>query len=366
MIFLKRLAALLAAIVLVASVAHAAGPFPDQGTWGGTSGGSANAQTLTISNYFAKLVGVPIRGIAGFTNTSATTMNVSSTGASAVKKPSPAGLTALIGGEIVAGQPFTVTWDGSEYVLGAAAGTPITGGYQNLVVHTTSVSQVAITANALTVTDANGYGYRLVVTSAVTCNIATSGANGLDTGSEAASTWYSVWDIYNPASLTDACLLSISSTSPTLPSGYTAKMRVGWVRNDAGSNFWQTIQYGDLTQLVIGTNPTGLPAIITGSSGSVSAPTWTSTAVTSFVPTTAAAIVIVMTSYTDGSGVMAAPNNTYGAYTSTTNPPPAMIDTTGGGNSNVISRLQLESSNIFYASSGANNGIFLFGWVDNL
>jgi len=59
----------------------------------------------------------------------------------------------------------------------------------------------------------------------------------LDTGSEAANTWYSLWAIHNPTTVTTAGLLSTSATAPTMPSGYTKKRRVGWIRNDASSNF---------------------------------------------------------------------------------------------------------------------------------
>jgi hypothetical protein len=71
----------------------------------------------------------------------------------------------------------------------------------------------------------------------LTIDITVSGANGLDTGSEAADTWYSIWVIYNPTIDTSAGLLSTSVTSPTMPSGYTKSRRVGWVKNDSFSNF---------------------------------------------------------------------------------------------------------------------------------
>lgn len=62
-------------------------------------------------------------------------------------------------------------------------------------------------------------------------SLETSGANGLDTGSEQPNTWYAVFVIYNPTTLTTALLLSESQTSPTMPSGYTKKRFIGFVRN---------------------------------------------------------------------------------------------------------------------------------------
>lgn len=70
----------------------------------------------------------------------------------------------------------------------------------------------------------------------LTVSLATSGANGLDTGTEASNTWYYVWLIRNTSG-TVAGLFSTSSTSPTMPSGYTQKARLPFaVRNDGSSN----------------------------------------------------------------------------------------------------------------------------------
>ena len=78
----------------------------------------------------------------------------------------------------------------------------------------------------------------------LTVDITDSGANGLDTGSEASNTWYFVWVIYDPINQVEAGLLSESSTSPTLPSGYTRKRLIGTIKNNASSSFMETWQYG--------------------------------------------------------------------------------------------------------------------------
>lgn len=74
----------------------------------------------------------------------------------------------------------------------------------------------------------------------LTIDITASGANGLDTGSEASDTWYSIWVIAKSDG-TVAGLLHAGGTGVigdlTFPSGYTYARRIGWVRNDGSSNF---------------------------------------------------------------------------------------------------------------------------------
>lgn len=72
----------------------------------------------------------------------------------------------------------------------------------------------------------------------LTATITVSGAGGLDTGAEAADTWYAVHVIADSAAVNPVdALLSVSRTAPTLPAGYDKSRHVGWVRNDSSSNF---------------------------------------------------------------------------------------------------------------------------------
>ena len=86
----------------------------------------------------------------------------------------------------------------------------------------------------------------LVLTSTLTVDITQSGANGLDTGSEGTWYWYYIYVIYNPTTTTYAGLLSLSSTSPTLPSGYTKYRRIGSVINNGSSDFYMFDYKSDL------------------------------------------------------------------------------------------------------------------------
>ncbi|MES2048842.1 MAG: hypothetical protein V4447_10605 [Pseudomonadota bacterium] len=94
----------------------------EQGTvYCGTSTGSANAQVLTpippITGYGAG--GLSVAFIAGFTNTGAMSINISTKGAVPVYKDSPAGPVPLTGGEVVAGNMISMRYDGTRFQLTA-------------------------------------------------------------------------------------------------------------------------------------------------------------------------------------------------------------------------------------------------------
>ena len=58
-------------------------------------------------------------------------------------------------------------------------------------------------AAELVLEDGSGFTYRASAVN-VSYSITSSGANGLDTGTEANSTWYYEWIIYNPSTTTVA------------------------------------------------------------------------------------------------------------------------------------------------------------------
>lgn len=84
--------------------------------WGGTSGGSANAQTLTLTPAItAYAAGQTFRFIAGYTNTGATTLNVNGVGAKNIYYPTTK--SALLTNEIMAGAAYQVMYDGTQFLL---------------------------------------------------------------------------------------------------------------------------------------------------------------------------------------------------------------------------------------------------------
>jgi len=83
----------------------------------------------------------------------------------------------------------------------------------------------------------------IISSSELVVSLEVSGKGGLDQGSEAPSTWYYVFAIYDPPNKY-AGLFSTSKTSPVLPSGFTIKRRIGVVRNDSNSDLIPFIQTG--------------------------------------------------------------------------------------------------------------------------
>lgn len=77
-----------------------------------------------------------------------------------------------------------------------------------------------------------------MVLSATTLNAAVNGANGLDTGSLAASKDYFVMVIGSSQNNQQpATLLSLSATAPTLPAGYDSWRVIAYVKTDGSSHF---------------------------------------------------------------------------------------------------------------------------------
>lgn len=226
-----------------------------------------------------------------------------------------------------------------------------------LKVEVTSASQVTVTARAISLVNSSGYIKRFTNVSEVAA-LSSSGAGGLDTGSEASNTWYYVWLIGKADGTIDA-LLSASSTAPTLPSGYTFSRYCGAVRNDSGSDLYRTIQYGNRCYHRIGTNPTVGVIIASGSSGSATVPTWTAVDISSFVPTAVAGhgIFAIVGLGNIQSGL--APNDSHGAYNSTTNPPWVQAS----NNSSAVTEMPLESTSVYWYANGGTY-IYVRGWVD--
>ena len=173
------------------------------------------------------------------------------------------------------------TWSATNTAIGAGTGTSLalngaTLGANALAVTGTAAISGAVTLTTPLATSSGGTGLAVAIPnyvggltlstagSSATFGIATGGAtdttnavimaltsaytkttsawavgtgNGsLDTGTIAVSTWYHVYIIQSTAGVVDV-LISTSATSPTLPSGYSYKRRIGSMRTN-GSSQW--------------------------------------------------------------------------------------------------------------------------------
>jgi len=208
--------------------------------------GSANAYIFTSSGtgYAAPTTATSLRGElvsfrVNFVPTGPCTLAVDALGAAPIVYP---GQRPMNGGEWAVGDVATVTWNSvyaSWQIVGVTGSKPpaLIGACRNLLAFnnvSTPDSKLDITADEVVVKGVSSGLPVLLETVSVTIDLTASGANGLDTGAEASSTWYYVWLIWNGS--TTAGLLSASATAPTMPAGYTHRALMGAVRNNAGSN----------------------------------------------------------------------------------------------------------------------------------
>lgn len=227
-------------------------------------------------------------------------------------------------------------------------------------------SQIDITAGQAVMVDTNGYS-KFASSVSLTINAATTGANGLDAGSLANSTWYYEYLISN-GTLTRG-LLSTSATAPTMPSGYTYKVLVGEMRTGGAATFFRTRQLGRYVrfQVTAGGTTTALPLLVTPANSQ----TRTAVAWATCAPPSTVAVSLVMTVGASTNALLVmAPNNDAGyAATFSTSAPPTFF---GQEDSTVASKMQIplellpESSNFYYSSgsaANANDSINCYGWT---
>jgi hypothetical protein len=274
--------------------------------WGRIQGanastGSANAYVLTPSAALAAYVtGERYSFRASFANTGAATLNISGLGAKTIKKMSPFGKADLAANDIVNLSPVTVEYDGTDLILCtpvaniANAASETVAGVAEIATQAETnagtddvrfVTPLKMTATSATAhsfatalprsylagyglannaTDAtndidiavgaardDGNAANIVLASALTKQLDAAWAVGtnaglLDTGAVANNT-YHLFAIRRPDTGVVDILASLSPTSPTMPTNYTQKRRIGSILRTAGANV-AFAQDGDLFQ----------------------------------------------------------------------------------------------------------------------
>jgi hypothetical protein len=136
------------------------------------------------------------------------------------------------------GSAFTVV-NRSRYAGAIASGRNIAAKNNAATPNT----KLDLSADELQLKDANG-NVKVVTGVAVTIDFGTTGANGIDTGAQGASTWYYGWVVAKEDG-TVAGLGSASSSAPTMPSGYTYKALVSAARSNGSTQFIKYRQFGN-------------------------------------------------------------------------------------------------------------------------
>lgn len=361
--------------------------------------GTSNAYIYTPVNTSyptAYVQGETYSFIANFVNTGAATLNINGLGAKNIFKKGSAGVIALAGGEIQTGDIVMVSYDGSQFQLlsnpsnttQTTVPTPalgdnstniinsafvqsfisVQGDFKKLLGVWSSNTTTTWTADQLILQNASNQPLFIKSFSQV-ITVTSSGAGGIDTGSVANSTWYYVWAIYNPTTPATSIIASLSSTAPTLPSGYTYYARIGSFVTDGSAHIIGFRQMGRKGQYIVGSNLANMPNPINGISGNpISGPTWTAVSMTNaVVPATASRVNGTVQYAGSGGYTTLAPNNAYGVppAISGSNSPP-VVNGVGNTAATIPFDFMLESGNIYYASNVNSGGLYILGWEDNL
>ena len=330
--------------------------------WAGLSGGTPNAITV-VDPGFNATDGTVINFLALATNTASTTLNPSAYGAYPILKNTTAGLVSLVGGEIVQGNAISVVFSSvnAGFILlsppiqsPTASAAPLCGvtGYTAFNDVGTPNTKLDIAATQAVTVAGNGLNLHRSNVSVV-LNFQTNGANGLDTGALAASTIYYTYLIDNGSGA--ASLASLSSTAPTLPTGYSYFCRTGAVSVDSSSHLYATNTVGNVTYLTV--TPASTPFQLTGSTFGTCTTNFVSELI-STIPNTAVLAYGVISIATGQTGYVARASGSVGVPNAGS----------GGITGTVLASFTSElttAQTIYICSNSASNTFNILGWKDS-
>lgn len=214
----------------------------------------------------------------------------------------------------------------------------------------TSTTTATFTADyAILVNGVGGQAFLSNISQGV--NTAISGAGGLDTGTLTTGTWYFLWLIHGESGT--SMVMSESSTSPTLPSGYTYYVRVpGALKTNASNLLYYFRTSGMETNYIVdGTILANYRNIATGAASGMYS-------ISQYIPTDTAAKIIVQPYHAvnNGSTVgVGADSGKYAYYLTQSQYTPE---------SKALVSFLIEGTTIYYYSNYASNSLACFGWID--
>lgn len=300
--------------------------------------------------------------------------------------------TQAASGDVTNGTPYEVIYlsalnsGGGGFQIYSAAPSSAATAQANGLVHglqmfnNLSTPNTKIDINAgYTVLTTTGGTPKFLASVAVTIDLTTTGANGMDTGARPTSGWVYCYIINNgstTAGLATATSPTVGLPSP-FPGGYSNFAFVGAMYCDSAQNLLRSRQIGRKADyvLVAATNTAVAPNIANGSAGtaSVTSPILSAVTVagnTGVVPLTAGSIVINATNQYKGNTattVNVAPNTAWGGTNNGPNGSAGNVwsyySTTGSGFGGQM-EFVLEAATIAWASNGVGGAISCPSWTD--
>jgi hypothetical protein len=188
-----------------------------------------------------------------------------------------------------------------------------------------------------------------------------SGNGAFDTGTIANSTWYHVYLIQRPDTGVVDALVSLSATSPTMPTNYTLHRRIGAMKTDGAGKWVAFLQQGD--KFLWMSPPNDVSSTTLGTSP---------VSYTLSVPTGVVVDAIMRCLLLYGTNVSAtiySPNiNAQTIGTQGQGPVPSITVITGSGNSGnnqqIIQTNTAAQVNVVASNANANFYVTTDGWID--
>jgi hypothetical protein len=217
-------------------------------SFGGTSAGTVNAQTLSAAQ-FSFIDGQIISFVAGLSNTGAATMSVGGSSPIPILKNGVGGPVSLAAGDIVAGNSYFIQYSASlaafNLLLSVAPALPSGSFLKGYLYGLTMANDTGGDPVNNIIFDAGSSGSdgtsAVLMTSAIPLTkklnaawVAGTGNGMLDTGSVADGT-YHCYQIQRSDTGNVDFLASLSPTTPAMPTNYDRKRRIGSIIRSSGS-----------------------------------------------------------------------------------------------------------------------------------
>jgi hypothetical protein len=216
-------------------------------SFGGTSAGTVNAQTLS-SAQFSFVDGQIISFVAGLTNTGATTMSLGGSSPVSVVKNGTTGPVALVASDIVAGNSYFIQYSTAlaafQLLLSVAPAVPTGAFLRGYLFGLTLSNDVSDPVNDFDITTGatasdGSTPFLMTLSSALIKRTDAAWAVGtnqgcLDTGAVSNGNFHIFLIQRSDTGVVDV-LASLNALAPTMPANYDRKRRVGTIIREAAT-----------------------------------------------------------------------------------------------------------------------------------